>query len=90
MLNILAFPDLDEKFVRALGGAVPPSQLYRKSGEWKLWNWDSILVWTGTWRRYILVSLVEPAQGENILRQLLPAVEQVLRPNRTGRSIQTR
>jgi beta-lactamase class A len=79
MLKILAFPDLDDKFVRALGGAVPPNHLYRKSGEWKLWNSDSILVWDGAWRRYILVALVEHAQGESILRQLLPAMEQVLR-----------
>jgi beta-lactamase class A len=79
MLKILAFPDLNDKFVQALGNAVPPNYLYRKSGEWKLWSSDSILVWTGTWRRYILVAMVEDAQGENILRQLLPAMEQVLR-----------
>jgi beta-lactamase class A len=78
MLKILAFPDLDDKFVHALGGAVPPNYLYRKSGEWKLWNSDSILVWSG-WRRYILVALVEDAQGEAILRALVPAMEQILR-----------
>jgi beta-lactamase class A len=81
MLKILAFPDLDDKFVHALGNAVPPNYLYRKSGEWKLWSSDSILVWTGTWRRYILVAMVEHAQGEQILRELLPAMEQILRPN---------
>jgi beta-lactamase class A len=90
MLKILAFPDLDDKFVRALGGAVPPNYLYRKSGDWKLWYSDSILVWAGSWRRYILVSMVEHAQGETILRELLPAVEQILRPNLAGRSIQPR
>jgi beta-lactamase class A len=81
MLKILAFPDLDDKFIHALGGSVPSNHLYRKSGEWKLWNSDSILVWNGTWRRYILVAMVEHAQGENILRQLLPAMEQILRPH---------
>jgi beta-lactamase class A len=91
MLKILAFPDINDKFVYALRGAVPPNYLYRKSGEWKLWNSDSILVWAGAWRRYILVSLVEHPQGENILRELIPAVEQILRPSRhTGRSLQAR
>jgi beta-lactamase class A len=78
MLKIMAFPDLNDKFVRALGGAVPLNHLYRKSGEYKTWYSDSILVWNGAGRRYILVALVEDAQGENILRQLLPAMEQSL------------
>ena len=81
MLKILAFPDLDDKFVTALGSAVPLNRVYRKSGEWKIWRSDSILVWDGDWRRYILVSLVEHAEGERILRDLLPAVEQLLKAN---------
>uniref|UniRef100_A0A7C3UXN7 beta-lactamase n=1 Tax=Desulfobacca acetoxidans TaxID=60893 RepID=A0A7C3UXN7_9BACT len=84
MLKILAFPDLNDKFVYALGRSVPSNYLYRKSGEWKLWYSDSILVWSGS-RRYILVSLVENAQGEQILRELLPAVEHLLRPCRSQR-----
>jgi beta-lactamase class A len=81
MLKIMAFPDLNDKFVRALGGAVPLNHLYRKSGEYRISYSDSILVWNGSGRRYILVAMVEHAQGENILRQLLPAVEQVLKPH---------
>jgi beta-lactamase class A len=81
MLKIMAFPDLDDKFVRALGNSVSPNNLYRKSGEWKVWSSDSILVWNGARRRYILVAMVEDAQGETILRQLLPAMEQVLKPH---------
>jgi beta-lactamase class A len=81
MLKILAFPDLDDKFVNALGSTVPHNRLYRKSGEWKLWSSDSMLVWSGDWRRYILVSLVEHAQGEKILKELVPVAEQVLRPS---------
>ena len=80
MLKILAFPDLHDKFVSRLEQAVPPNYLYRKSGEFRIWYSDSILVWDRTWRRYILVSLVEHQQGEEILRQLLPRVEDILRP----------
>ena len=87
MLNIMAFPDLDDKFVRALTGAVPLNQLYRKSGEYKASYADSMLVWSG-WRRYILAAMVEAPQGETILRELVPAVEQVIKPpapSRPGR-----
>ena len=78
MLKIMAFPDLDDKFVRALGNSVSPLHMYRKSGEYGGSYSDSILVWNGARRRYILVAMVEDAQGETILRQLLPAMEQVL------------
>jgi len=81
MLKIMAFPDLDDKFVRALGKSVSPNHLHRKSGEYRISYSDSILVWNGARTRYILVAMVENARGENILRQLLPAVEQILRPH---------
>jgi beta-lactamase class A len=80
MLKILAFPDLHDKFVSVLEGAVPPNRLYRKSGEFGIWYSDSILVWGQTWQRYILVSMVEHQQGEQILRKLVPKVENILRP----------
>ena len=84
MLKILAFPDLHDKFVSMLEGSVPPSRLYRKSGEFRIWYSDSILVWEKTWRRYILVSMVEHPQGEQILRKLVPLVEHILRPRRSA------
>jgi hypothetical protein len=63
--------------------------LYRKSGEYNIWNSDSILVWGKTWRRYILVGMVAHRQGEQILRELVPVVEEVLKAHpsrRSGRS----
>jgi beta-lactamase class A len=80
MLKILAFPDLHDKFVSVLEGAVPSNYLYRKSGEFWISHSDSILVWDKTWRRYILVAMVEDRQGEQILRKLVPLVEQFLKP----------
>jgi beta-lactamase class A len=85
MLKILAFPDLPGKFVSVLEPAVPPNYLYRKSGEVRGFHADSILVWAG-WRRYILVAMVEDGGGERIVKELVPVVEQVLRPGQPGQS----
>jgi beta-lactamase class A len=82
MLNILAFPDLHDKFVSVLEGTVPLNHLYRKSGEFRIWYSDSILVWD-EWRQYILVSMIEDQQGEQILRELVPVVENILRAPQT-------
>jgi beta-lactamase class A len=83
MLKILAFPDLHDKFVSVLDGKVPGNYLYRKSGDFRIWQSDSILVWDKTWRRYILAAMVEHPQGEEILRKLVPLAEQILRPHRS-------
>ena len=83
ILKILAFPDLHDKFVSVLEGKVPGNYLYRKSGEFRIWYSDSILVWDKTWRRYILVSMVEHPQGEQILRKLVPLVEHILSPRQS-------
>ncbi len=82
MLKILAFPDLPGKFVSVLSTTVPPNHLYRKSGEVRGFHADSVLVWgEATWRRYILVSMIEDNRGEQILKELVPVAEHVLRPS---------
>ena len=81
MLKILAFPDLPGKFVSVLETDVPPSHLYRKSGEVRGFHADSVLVWDTGWRHYILVSLIEDERGEQILKELVPVAENVLRPS---------
>jgi beta-lactamase class A len=87
MLKILAFPDLPGKFVSVLETSVPPNYLYRKSGEVRGFHADSILVWgEATWQRYILVSMIDDAGGEQILKDLVPVAEKVLRPNQPLRS----
>jgi len=89
MLKILAFPDLPGKFVAVLAGAVPPNRLYRKSGEVRGFHGDSVLVWAGTGRRYILVGLIEDEGGEQILKELVPVAEHVLRDSLPGRPVRT-
>lgn len=79
MLEILSKPGIHHKFVNILERRAPKARLFRKSGTWKNWHSDSVLVWGPEWRRYILVGLVEDPQGEQILRDLVIAVEEVLR-----------
>ena len=86
MLKILAFPDLPGKFVSALEKSVPPNYLYRKSGEVRGFHADSVLVWDTGWRRYILVAMIDDAGGEQILKDLVPVAEQVLKPSQLRRS----
>lgn len=80
MLRILAYPRLDDKFVQVLEPEVPLNRLHRKSGQWRVWHSDSILVWgEGPWRRYILVGMVQDRRGERVLRKLVPVIEKLLK-----------
>ncbi len=79
MLDILVNPGLSHKFVNTLHKLVPQASLFRKSGTWKTWHSDSVLVWGPQWRRYIAVALVDNPNGEKILRQLIPKLETALK-----------
>lgn len=81
MLEILSDPAIEHKFVKVLHQTAPMADLYRKSGTWKNWHADSVLVWGKQWRRYILVAIVESSKGEALLRDLVPLAEQVLHPS---------
>ena len=80
MLNDLSAPGVNHKFVKELESHVPLDRIYRKSGTWKTYHSDSVLVWGEEWRRYILVAIVESSRGEQILRDLVPIVENLLKP----------
>jgi len=80
MLGILENPALHHKFVNTLDQIAPNARLFRKSGSWKNFHSDSILVWgKDPKRRYILVALVDDALGEKIIRNLVKPVEKVLK-----------
>ena len=79
MLKVMDNPGLHHKFVHALDQQGTRAHVYRKSGTWKTWHADSMLVWGPREERYILVALVEDPRGEQILRELVPAVQKVLR-----------
>lgn len=78
MLSDLSDPGIHHKFVAALEKREPRARIFRKSGTWKQWHSDSVLVRGPDWRNYILVGLVESPNGEAILRELLPAVEDLI------------
>jgi len=80
MLGIMENPALHHKFVNTLDQIAPNARLFRKSGSWKNFHSDSILVWgKDPQRRYILVALIDDANGESIIRNLVVPVEKVLK-----------
>ncbi len=78
MLDLMADPELHHKFVANLEKIAPDAKLYRKSGTWKNFHADSVLVW-GPERRYILVALVEDEDGEKLLRNLVLVADKLLK-----------
>ncbi len=79
MLDIMENPSLHHKFVNTLDRIAPKARLFRKSGSWKNWHSDSILVWGEDGRKYILVALIEDPSGEQIIRNLVQPAELALR-----------
>lgn len=79
MLDMLDHPGIHHKFVRVLENRAPGAMLYRKSGTWRTWHCDSVLVWGPEWRHYILVGLVDDPDGERIIEDLVPLTEEILR-----------
>ncbi len=82
MLDDLSDPALNHKFVHSLDRIAPDAKLYRKSGTWRSWHSDSVLVKGERWRNYILTAMVESPNGEKILKNLVPLVEQTISQNR--------
>ena len=63
-------PALHHKFVNTLDRMAPNAKLFRKSGSWRDFHSDSVLVWgKNPNRRYILVALTQDAEGEKIMRR---------------------
>lgn len=79
MLNDLSNPALNHKFVASLKKLAPDAEMYRKSGTWKQWHSDSILVQSDDWRNYILTAMVESSDGSKIIESIVPVVEKALR-----------
>jgi beta-lactamase class A len=81
MLTILENPGLHHKFVNTLDEIAPKARLFRKSGSWKNYHSDSVLVW-GPDRKYIIVALIESSQGEQIIRNLVVPLEKAMKNSR--------
>ncbi len=88
MLDVLSDPEIHHKFVNTLDSIAPGVKLYRKSGTWRNWHSDSVMVWGPAWRKYILVGLIDNKQGEHILRELIPAVEEILKSQARHKAVE--
>ena len=84
MLEDLSEPALNHKFVAALRLRAPAARLFRKSGTWKDWHSDSVLVRGREWRNYILVALVQSSDGEEVIKAIVPVVESIIDSNPDG------
>lgn len=82
MLEYLVDPRLHHKFMSQIDERAPMATVYRKSGTWRRWHADAVMVNGIRWRNYILVALVESENGEQAIRQLLPAMEELIIPPR--------
>ena len=85
MLEIMSEPGLHHKLISELEKKVPLERLFRKSGTWKEFHSDSVLVWGEGWRRYILAVVIENTKGEQIIRDLVPVIEIILQPDIASR-----
>lgn len=82
MLDIMENPALHHKFVNTLDRVAPKARLFRKSGSWKNYHSDSVLVW-GPNRKYIMVALIDNNLGEQIIRDLVVPLEKVMKKSRS-------
>ena len=78
MLEELSDPKLHHKFVGELDKLAPNAALFRKSGTWRNYHSDSVMVKGTQWRNYILVAMVDSSDGEKIIKNILPTVETIL------------
>jgi beta-lactamase class A len=85
MKATLADPALHHKFVKGLESR-PAARLYRKSGTWRQFHSDSVLV-EGQGRRYILVALAEDPRGGEWLTRMAAPIDELMsrRAARAGR-----
>ena len=79
MKEILSKPSITHKFVKGLQAIHPQAEVYRKSGTWKQWHSDSVMV-EHDGHRYIAVALAESPQGGKWLSDLIVAIDEIVCP----------
>jgi beta-lactamase class A len=77
MLEILADPAINHKFVAGLNSARPGSKIFRKSGTWRTYHADSAIV-ERDGRRYIAVAMANHPSGGKWLSQLIVAMDDLV------------
>lgn len=87
MKEILSKPGIKHKFVKGLTNHRPGSDLYRKSGTWKHWHADSVMV-ERNGRKYIAVALAESNKGSKWLSDMIVAMDDlVMKPTQSLASV---
>ena len=77
MKEILSNPGIPHKFVSALRILHPEARLYRKSGSWRNFHSDSVIV-ERDGGRYIAVALMEHEKGSKWLQHLIVVMDQLI------------
>ena len=78
MKLILSEPGINHKFVEGLSG-IPGLKIYRKSGSWRHWHSDSVLIEAGR-KKYILVALAEDEAGGQWLSRIALSIHRLIAP----------
>lgn len=76
MKEVLSRPGIHHKFVKGLEG-VAGLTLYRKSGTWKEFHSDSVLVEAGA-HKYVMVGLARDPHGEDWLERLAQPIHEIV------------
>ncbi len=77
MKEILSDTALDHKFVKVLRRINPAALLFRKSGTWRTFHADSVLVRRGD-HAYIAVALSNDPQGQRWLDEAIEAADRII------------
>ncbi len=79
MKSILEDSQLNHKFLRVLKRINPGARTFRKSGSWRNFHSDSVLVQKGR-RGYIAVALSDDSEGDIWLAQIIEAFDGLIFP----------
>jgi len=77
MKNLLSHSAIDHKFIKGLRLVNPRAMTFRKSGTWRNYHSDSVLV-EGNGRAYIAVGLAHHDRGGLWLRQLIVGLDEIV------------
>ena len=80
MKAILADTHLNHKFVGILNHVNPDARVFRKSGSWRTFHSDSVLVRRGQ-RGYIAVALSDDPKGARWLAEIIWELNELIFPS---------
>ena len=77
MKKIMSDPGIEHKFVRSLHMINPRASLFRKSGSWRTYHSDSVLV-ERDGKAYIAVALSDSTEGKTWLHHVIVACDDII------------